>query len=327
MTTAPQKVLKRDARPVRVTVLVTNWNGQEYLRECLTSIGEMTRHVLCEVVVVDDASTDDSVSMIRTVFPDVNLVINPVNLGFVGANNVGVRHATGSYILLLNSDTVLLNDAVSILAEYMERHPDVAICGPALTGADGLPQVSYGWPPSFLQGLVDAFFLNDLFPGMGLPSRAIAPAPSNDGARPVQYVSGAALMVRTSLVAKYGLFDDRFKAYCEEVDLCQRIMRSTHYRVFFVPSAHVRHYEGKSYGQLGAGRIRLVYESYDKYLVKYHGKVYSFATRLLYAWHYAVKYILRGVLYLLATPEKRQGRADALRHALYSARYSLWPYE
>jgi len=310
----------------QVTVLVTNWNGRAILQECLTSIYAKTRAVYFDVVVVDDASTDDSVSMVRTMFPRVTLVVNPANLGFVGANNFGVQRAKGKYILLLNSDTVLLNDAVSILAQYMDLHQDVGITGAALTGSDGSPQISYGWPPSFIQGLVDAFFLNDRLPGKGLPARGVAPVQGRTGPLPVRYVSGAALMIRTSLVVAHGLFDQRFKAYCEEVDLCRRVQQTGHSRVMFVPSAHILHYEGKSYGQLGPGRIRILYQSTNAFLVKHHGKAYAIVTRLLYAWHYFVKGIYRGILYLLSGSGQRATRLQAVRHAVYNVRYSLWPY-
>lgn len=312
--------------PPRVTILVTNWNGKAYLQNCLSSVYEKTRTVSFDVVVVDDASTDDSADMVRALFPQVRLIQNTRNLGFVGANNLGVQSARGAYTLLLNSDTVLLNDAVSILAAYLDRHTDVGICGPMLTGADGSPQISYGWPPSFRQGFVDALFLNDLFPNAGFPARAKPVHPSQREPFPVQYVNGAALMIRTSLISAHGLFDERFKAYCEEVDLCRRTREVAHAQVFIVPAAQILHHEGKSYGQLGAGRIRILYQSYDKFLIKYHGKIYSAATRLLYAWHYMVKGIYRGIVYLFSLRPHRAERLQEVRHAWYNVRYSLRPY-
>lgn len=310
----------------RVSVLVANWNGRDVLPACLRSIYEQTHAVTFEVIVVDDASTDNSVEIVQRDFPQVRLIVSPQNLGFVGANNLGVTHATGDFVLLLNSDTELMHDAIGAMVSFMDEHPEAGICGPALTGGDGQPQVSFGWPPSFLQGLVDAFFLNDLLPHAGLPSRGMFPEPGIAKPFTVRYISGAALMTRASLVAKLGLFDPLFRAYCEEVDFCRRVRTTTGKKAFFIPTAHIRHYEGKSYGQLGAGRIRIVYESYDRYMVKYYGRVYSFATRLLYAWHYAVKGILRSALWLVSGSADRPARAQAVRHAWYNTRYSLWPY-
>lgn len=310
----------------RVSILIANWNGRGILPACLRSIPAQTHTVTYEVIVVDDASTDDSIAIVQRDFPAVRLVVNPTNLGFVGANNAGIQHATGEFVLLLNSDTELTEDAVGKLVAFMDRHPEAGICGPALFTADGKPQVSYGWPPSLLPAVIDAFFLNDLFPRAGLPARGILPDLSRTAPFPVRYVSGAALMIRASLVAQVGLFDPLFRAYCEEVDLCQRVRTSTGLQCFIVPDARIMHYEGKSYGQLGAGRIRIMYESYDRFMVKYHSHVYAFVTRLLFAWHYTVKLTVRGLRWSLATGDTRARHAGAVRQGWYHVRYSLWPY-
>jgi GT2 family glycosyltransferase len=310
----------------RVSVLIANWNGREVLPACLRSIPVHTRSVSYETIVVDDASTDESVEIIRRDFPDMRLVVSPSNLGFVGANNLGVKEATGEFILLLNSDTELKEDAIGKLVAFMDAHPEAGICGPALFNADGRPQVSYGWPPSFLQAAVDAFFLNDLFPRAGFPSRGVPPDTTRTSPFPVHYVSGAALLIRSTLVAQLGLFDPLFRAYCEEVDLCQRVRTRTGLACYIVPEARIMHYEGKSYGQLGAGRIRIMYESYDRFMVKYHNRAYAFITRMLFAWHYMVKMVIRTLRWLPASGATRPQRSGAVRHAWYNVRYSLWPY-
>jgi GT2 family glycosyltransferase len=310
----------------RVSVLVANWNGREVLPACLRSIPAHTRSVTFEVIVVDDASTDESVEIIKRDFPDVRLIVSPTNLGFVGANNLGVKEAAGEFIFLLNSDTELREDAIGKLVAFMDAHPEAGICGPALFNADGRPQVSYGWPPSFLQAAVDAFFLNDLFPGAGFPSRGVLPDATHTSPFPVRYVSGAALLIRSSVITQLGLFDPLFRAYCEEVDLCQRVRTRAGLECFIVPQARIMHYEGKSYGQLGAGRIRIMYESYDRFMVKYHSRAYAFCTRLLFAWHYAVKMAIRAIRWLPSTGTSRPQRSGAVRQAWYHVRYSLWPY-
>lgn len=322
----PSSQRHTDTTNPRISVLVANWNGREVLPACLRSIPIHTRSVSYEIIVVDDASTDESVEIIRRDFPDVRLVVSPVNLGFVGANNLGVKEASGEFILLLNSDTELKEDAIGTLVAFMDAHPEAGICGPALFTDDGRPQVSYGWPPSLLPAAVDAFFLNDLFPRAGFPSRGVPPDPTRTSPFPVHYVSGAALLIRSSLVAQCGLFDPLFKAYCEEVDLCQRVRTRTGLACFIVPEARIMHYEGKSYGRLGAGRIRIMYESYDRFMVKYHNRTYAFVTRLLFAWHYAVKLAIRVVRWLPATAPTRLLRSGEVRQAWYHVRYSLWPY-
>jgi GT2 family glycosyltransferase len=310
---------------VDVSVLITNWNGREILRDALRSLFARSAGARCEVIVVDDASSDGSADMVRADFPQVRLIVNPVNAGFVGANNVGVKTAKGRYILLLNSDTVLINDAVSVLAGYLDTHPEAGICGGWLLNRDLSSQLSFGSFPSLGQALVDALFLNDLFLGVGFPNRARVPDPASDKPVPVDYVSGACLMVRHEVVQRLGLFDDRFKAYCEEVDLCRRVSHGEGLQVVFVPEARIIHLGGATYRKLGREQIRQKCRSYDLYSRKHHGSLYSIVTRLLYAWHYAAKTCVRLLRYVLSDGVKRSERRDKLLEAWHFFISSLFP--
>jgi len=310
-----------------VSVLVTNWNGGDVLRDCLRSVREQTRDIPYEVIVVDDASTDDSVAVVRAEFPWAVLVTRGVNGGFVRANNDGVRAARGTYVLLLNSDTLLLNNAVKILAGYLDAHPGVGVCGGWLVDRDGSSQVSYGDPPSLAQALTDGLFLNDLFPALGLPNRGVAPRAGGEHPGPVGYITGADLMIRRSLVERIGLFDERYEAYCEEVDLCRRVRTAGGSLVHFVPAARICHLGGYSYGRQGQRHVQLQCISTRRYLVKHHGRLYAALVLGLFAWHYAVKGAVRWVRLLLAPPSRREDRRAAALAAWYRVRYSLRPQQ
>jgi GT2 family glycosyltransferase len=262
---------------------------------------------------------------VRRKYPQARLFVNERNQGFVRTNNIGVQHARGKYVLLLNSDTRLLNDAASILATYLDREPAAGACGGSLRNADGTDQISFGAFPSFSQALSDALFLNDLFPRAGFPNRGARPGKSCAEPKQVEYVSGADLMVRRALVEQLGLFDELFEAYCEEVDLCYRISRIAGKQVSFVPDARIVHYGGASYGKLGERRIRILYQSYDKFLTKHHGRFYAACTRILYAWHYAVKFFFRAGSALFARGTAREAAWGRARDARYIVRYSLAP--
>lgn len=312
---------------VDVSVLITNWNGREILHDALRSLFARTAGARCEVIVVDDASSDGSADMVRTEFPQVRLIVNPVNAGFVGANNAGVKAAEGRYIMLLNSDTVLLNDAVSVLARYLDAHPEAGICGGWLLNRDLSSQLSFGSFPSLSQALVDSLFLNDLFPRAGFPNRARTPLPTSDRPTAVDYVSGACLMVRHEVVREIGLFDDHFKAYCEEVDFCRRVARGKGLQVVFVPQARIIHLGGVSYRKLGREQIRQKCRGYDLYFRKHHGALYSIVTRLLYAWHYAGKTCIRLLRFVRSNRAQRIERRDQFLEAWHSFIYSLFPGE
>jgi len=312
------------ARP-DVSVVVTNWNGRELLQACLQSIYDKTTDIRTEIIVVDDASTDSSAELVRSKFPDVKLVLNQTNLGFARANNRGIELATGRYVLLLNSDTVLLNNAIKILADFLDTRPDAAVCGGCLKNKDLSTQISYGSFPTFFQALVDALFLNDLFPRAGLPNRGAFPPESAVSPRKVDFIIGADMLIRKEIIDQLGLFDEQFQAYCEEVDFCYRIRQEKRGKAYLVPSAHIVHLCGMSYSKLGERQIQLLYSGYVKFLRKHHGNLYALATRILYAWHHFVKFCVRCVSWLLSSGELKNVKKRSVLNAWYTVWYSVFP--
>jgi GT2 family glycosyltransferase len=311
--------------PVKVTVLVTNWNGGDVLRECLQSLAYRTEGVAYETIVVDDASTDGSAEMIQREFPAVRLLARTVNAGFVRANNAGAELAGGRYLLLLNSDTILVNNAVALMAEYLDRHDGVGACGGLLMSRDGTPQISFGCEPSLVQALADALFLNDLFPRARFPARGIVPGGDLRSPIAVDYISGADLMIRRDLVTRLGLFDTSFEAYCEEVDLCRRVRRQGNMEVHFIPGAGIIHLGGFSYGKLGRRRIAMQCRSQGLFLRKHHGGVYAAVVTLLFAWHYAVKLAFRSAMWAAARGARRAFWRESARDAWSFVHSSLGP--
>ncbi len=129
-----------------ITFLIASYNTAGLLDECLSSVYGRTQTSF-EVIVVDDASTDGSPALVREKYPQVRLFVNERNAGFVKTNNIGARQSRGKYLFLLNSDTRLLNDAASILAGYLDSHPNAGACGGCLKNADGTAQISFRLVP------------------------------------------------------------------------------------------------------------------------------------------------------------------------------------
>lgn len=115
-----------------LSIVIVNWNTRDLLRACLASLSDAARRIACEIIVVDNASTDGSAEMVRTAFPHVRLMALPENVGFARANNLGFAHAQGRYFLLLNPDTWLPPGALDEMTALMDRMPDVGILGPRL---------------------------------------------------------------------------------------------------------------------------------------------------------------------------------------------------
>lgn len=246
-------------------------------------------------------------------------------MGFARSNNIGVAHVRGSTICLFNTDIILLNNAVRIMHNYLTNHPTVGVVGAWLKNPDGSSQLSYGHYPSLLEALMNVFFLNDLFPTLGLPNKGVRPFVRDFTPRNVDYVSGAALMTRKNIIDEIGLFDEQFFMYCEETDFCFRVKKGEGLKISFLPEAQIIHYGGMSFQDLREYQIRLQYTSYDYFLKKHHGSIYAVITRWLYAWHYFAKMMYRGVRFLVSPPPVRQRWLSEFRNAWYATRYSIYP--
>ncbi len=238
-------------KPV-LSVVIVSWNVCEDLRECLRSLVLGAKCGLqgseIEVIVVDNASTDGTVEMVEREFPQVNLLVNPQNFGYTKANNIGIKHSRGKYILLLNPDTIVHQGALQALIECAESHPEAGIIGAKLLNSDGSVQRSARSFPDIGAGLFRNTFLGRLFPNNPFVRRYLLTDFSYDKFREVDWVSGAAMLVRRELIERIGGLDERFWAYCEDVDLCWRAWQAG-YKVLFCPNAVITHKVGRSSDQ------------------------------------------------------------------------------
>ncbi len=239
-----------------LSVVIVSWNVRDDLRECLQSLlgtgdlGSGTGKQLSEieVIVVDNASMDGTAETVRREFPQVKLIVNDENFGYTKANNIGIRQSRGKYILLLNPDTIVKPNALQALIECAEAHPDAGIIGAKLLNPDGSIQRSARSFPDIGAGLFRNTFLGRLFPNNPFVRRYLLTDFSYDEVREVDWVSGAAMLVRRELFERIGLLDERFWAYCEDVDLCWRAWQAG-FKVLFCPNAVIVHKIGRSSDQ------------------------------------------------------------------------------
>ncbi|HLI47640.1 MAG TPA: glycosyltransferase family 2 protein [Chthonomonas sp.] len=244
-----------------LSVIILNWNTCELLQACLQSLFEAPETISFEVIVVDNASEDESREMVTRHFPQVRLLVNPSNLGFGAGNNAALPHARGRYVLFLNSDTLVTQGSLSALVHFADEHPDVGIVGPKLLNADGTLQYSCRRYPNLGAGLFRNTLLGRLFPNNRYATDYLMKDWDHASVRDVDWVSGAALFIRRELIEQIGGFDEDFYMYCEDVDLCWRAthaplpdpLRSVlgkgaqaHWRVVYFPEAVIYHYIGKS---------------------------------------------------------------------------------
>jgi len=233
--------MRADDRP-DISIVIVNRNTCGLLRACLHSIDILPDPVTYEIIVVDNASTDGSVQMVESVFPYVRIIRNETNTGFAFPNNQGLKLARGRHILLLNSDTEVMTGALERLVRYLDQHNSVGACGPRLLNPDGTLQRSCFSFPSPWRHLSDMLDLARIFPRNRLFANQ---RDWFDHTRtlPVDWVMGAALVVRRDVLNEVGVLDERFTLYCNELDWCRRIHKAG-WDVHFVHEAEVVHHCG-----------------------------------------------------------------------------------
>lgn len=253
---------------VDLSVIVVNWNTRELLRACLTSVKRHTAGLEYELIVVDNGSSDGSPEMVRAEFPEAVRIENPDNRGFAAANNQGIRAAKGRAVLLLNSDTELTENSLLKLYRFLFSREEIGAAGGRLVYAGGASQWSYGFEPSV--GRMFWITISGLL-GISRGRKPGAVVPEGvDRPIPVEYVVGADLMVRKSVLDQVGLLDESFFAYFEETDLCARI-RQAGSEVWFTPETSIVHRVGSSFGPESLPRLRIYYVSLFRYLQKHRG--------------------------------------------------------
>lgn len=221
----------------KVSVIIPHWNGIEILEPCLRSL-EASEYPNLEVVVVDNASTDDSVAFIQKAFPSVVIIQNSENLGFAGGCNVGLRGVDSEFYLVLNNDTTHDPDWIAPMVEQMESDPAIAAVQPKIMSAQNPEVFDYA---GGVGGLLDVL----AFPyALG---RIFTTTEKDDGyydePRDIFWASGTALLIRREALNAVGLFDEDFFAHMEEIDLCWRF-HNAGWRVVNAPASRIFHHSG-----------------------------------------------------------------------------------
>lgn len=219
--------------------MIVNWNAKEFLEGCLRSIDDGGHcSVSYEVLVVDNASNDDSTAMVAQHFPNVKVILNGTNCGFAKANNQGIKQSQGRHVLLLNPDTIVFPGALEEMVRFLDENPAVGAVGPMMIGGKGETLESFSRFPGLrllLRGLaivIAGSYYRD--------EKIDSPEP-----RQVDWVGGACLMVKRPALEQVGLLDEAFFMYWEEADLCLRL-RYNNWLTYYLPRPRVIHFQGRS---------------------------------------------------------------------------------
>jgi GT2 family glycosyltransferase len=281
-----------------LSVVSVSYNGCALLRQTLQSVFDAKRDL--EYIVIDNASQDDSVAMVRAEFPQVTLVENSENVGAAKAYNQGVRLSHGEYIVFLNPDTVMKEDILSGLVEFMEAHPEAGSASPRVLWPDGRFQLGVGGYSPSLFSFVGHFWFLDRLTGGRVPA-FLAQQRYLQG-RPVQldWLGAVCVIARRSVFEEVGLYDERFFIYAEDAEWGDRVHRAG-YTIWYCPQYDIYHYLGGSSkadpDQVPQSTLWL--ESLDLYLRLYNGRAKVIALEGIALTGFALRLALYAVLCLV----------------------------
>lgn len=238
------------AAAVDISLIIVQFGGVGLLRACLASLPAACSSITHEVIVVDNASPDDSVAMVGREFPHVRVIANATNAGFTRANNQGIAIARGRHMCLLNNDTESHPGAFDAAVHYLDANADIGVVGLKLLNTDGSRQASCRRFPGLLQSLFNrTSLMTRLFPNNPYSTGYLMTDLTDDASHDVDWVSGACLVVRRAVTDKIGGLDEAFFMYSEDVDFCLRVWRGG-WRVVYYPGGVVTHHSGASSGRM-----------------------------------------------------------------------------
>ena len=282
-----------------LSFIIINYNTTALTIKCIQSIYQFTKSNTFEVILIDNASADQSIKTIEEQFHDIQLVRNTENIGFGRANNQGIQMANGKYIFLLNSDTALTSDAAATFFQYLEEesHHNVACCGGVLVKPNGDNQVSYGNFPTVTEAIASLGFLR-LFKEHFNRYLSSGVFNFSDVIRPVDYICGADLFLRKSVLHNIGSFDPDFFLYFEETELCYRI-RKAGLMTMLLPQVTIIHHEGASQDFDKFNEFRLLHYARSRrlYFKKTGNKISAMVINKIYG--------LQALIFLITKKQRR----------------------
>ena len=305
---------------MKLAIIIVSWNTRDLLRRAIATAQSSLdgSGITYEIIVVDNASHDGTPAMLRAEFPATKLIETGANLGFAGGNNLALRllldHASSGnvappYVLLLNPDTETIGDAIPTLVRFLDTHPDVAVVGPQLRYADGSVQSSRRRFPERGVFFFESTPLESYFPNNRWARRyRMADQPDNVE-QDVDWLVGAALLVRAAAITRAGLMDEGFAMYSEELEWQERLRRVG--RIVYLPVAILIHHEGKSSEQAPARRYTQFHQSRLRYVRMKLGPPHSFGLWLFLLLTYGSELVLEAAKWLAG--HKRTLRAQRMR--------------
>jgi GT2 family glycosyltransferase len=302
-----------------ISIVIVTWNCKKFIAECLDSLANYRADPQVEVIVVDNASEDGTLELVRESYRDVVLMPSEENLGFTKGNNVGIRKSSGRYLFLINPDVRVLNGCIAKMIAYMERNTRVGLLGPGMLGADGKSERSYMSRPTLWNLFCRALALDVLFPQSKLFSGYLMPYFDRKSTIEVDILNGWFWMTRREALDEVGLLDEALFMYADDLDWSKRF-HDAGWKVVYFPEAESIHYGG---GTTARAPIRFSVEM-QRADFQYWKKNYGRASQLAYLCIVMLHQVIRLVghsLLLLNPKTKREDVTPKIKRSLACIRW------
>lgn len=293
---------------MKLSIVIVNYNVRYYLEQCLLSVEKALTGVGGEVFVVDNNSTDDSMSYLKGKFPWVRYIENKENVGFSRANNKALREARGEYVLLLNPDTFIGERTLRECIDFMDKTPKAGMCGVGMLKVDGsfAPESRRGVPTPFV-AFCKMTGLGSLFPKSRLFGRYYMQYLNKQSINPIEIVSGAFMFIRKEALDKVGLLDETFFMYGEDIDLSYRVLKAG-YQNYYIPT-QILHYKGESTKKDSIKYVNTFYKAMVIFFKKHfshYSIIYSLFITLVIAMKGVMSYVMQKIYAYRNRRERRR---------------------
>lgn len=273
-----------------LSIIIVNYNVKEFLQNLIYSIEKAGKNISYEVIVVDNASDDGSIEMLRSKFPDIQLIANTGNAGFSKANNQGLKVAKGDFLLLLNPDTLVQEDTFETLINFLKNNDDAGMAGCKVLNPDGTLQLacrrSFPGPWTSFSKVTG---LSAIFPKSKFFARYNLTYLDENDTYEVDAISGSFMMLKREVYEKIGGLDEIFFMYGEDLDWCYRVQKAG-YKVYYVHSTQIIHYKGESTKRSTFNETKVFYSAMHIFVKKHFSKSFL----ILFFLRFAI--LIRGIL-------------------------------
>jgi GT2 family glycosyltransferase len=271
-----------------VSVVIVSWNCVDYLRECLKSLAADSERCECEIIVVDNASHDNTVAMVKDTFPVVRLIVSETNLGFAGGNNLALKVVSRPYIALINPDVNVPEGCLDSMVSYMDQNPEIGLLGPRMMSADGTTARSTMRFPTIWNTFCRAVGLDSIFKRSKIFGGFLMSEFDHDQTTEVQILNGWFWLTRREAIDEVGLLDSSLFMYGEDLDWCRRYHEAG-WKVVFYANAEATHYGAGSSKNAPIRSFLEMQRANCQYWKKYHGRFSTLTYKLLICLHHAVR--------------------------------------